>query len=112
MVYQHGAGTLFPSGVNADLGEETTMHPIIEAEIMKTRTAGALRRADQARLAQAAKRRRALRQHGTPRVLPGLRPRPVLHWTVSLWTRMTGSRTLRPGTGQIPAATAAGDRLS
>jgi len=89
------------------------MHPIIEAEIMNTRTTGAHRRGDQARLAQAAKRRRrALRQHGTPRVLPGLRPRPVLHWTVSLWTRMTGSRELRPGTGQIPAATTAGDRLS
>jgi hypothetical protein len=27
-------------------GEETTMHPIIEAEIMKTRTAGARGRAD------------------------------------------------------------------
>ena len=89
------------------------MHPIIEAEIMKTRTDGAHRRADQARLAQAAKRRRrALRQDGTPSRLPGLRPRPVLRWAMSLWTRMTGSRKLRPGSGQIPAATAAGDRLS
>jgi hypothetical protein len=89
------------------------MHPIIEAEIMKTRTAGAHRRADQARLAQAAKRgRRALRQHGTPRVPSGLRPWPVLRWTVSQWTQITGSRKLRPGAGQIPAAAVADDRLS
>jgi hypothetical protein len=89
------------------------MHPTIETELMKTRTAGAHRRGDEARLAQTARqRRRALRQHGTPRVLPGLRPRPVLHWAVSQWTRIIGSRKLRPGTGQVPAATAAGDRLS
>jgi hypothetical protein len=113
MVYLHGLGTLFLTASMPISGEETTMHPTIEAEIMKTRTAGAHRRADQARLAQAARRgRRALRQHGTPRMLPGLRPRPVLHWAVSRWTRITGSRKLRPGTGQIPAATAAGDRLS
>jgi len=56
------------------------MHPIIEAEIMKTRTAGAQRRADQARLARAARQgRRALRPLRMPRVLPGLRPWPVAH---------------------------------
>lgn len=59
------------------------MHPIIETEIMKTRTAGAHRRADQARLAQAARRghrgRRALPLLRMPRVLRGLRPWPVAH---------------------------------
>ena len=43
------------------------MHPIIEAEIMKTRTAGAHGRADQARLAQAARHgRRAFQQPRSP----------------------------------------------
>jgi hypothetical protein len=43
------------------------MHPIIEDEIMKTRTAGAHRRADQARLAQAARQgRRASQQSRSP----------------------------------------------
>ena len=56
------------------------MHPIIQAEIMKTRTVGAHRRADQARLAQAARQgRRMLRPFRMPRVLPGLRPGRVAH---------------------------------
>ena len=54
------------------------MHPIIQTEIMNTRTAERHRKADQARLAQAAKQgRRAIRQHGTSRVLRRLRLRPV-----------------------------------
>jgi len=53
------------------------MHPIIETEIMRTRTAEAHRKADQDRLAQAARQgRRALRPHRTARVLPRLRLRP------------------------------------
>jgi len=56
------------------------MRPIIETEIMKTRTAGAHRRGDQARLAQAARQgRRTLRPFRMPRVLPGLRSWPVAH---------------------------------
>ena len=57
------------------------MHPIIEAEIMKTRTAGAHRQARQARVARAARQgRQVLRPLRMPRVLPGLRPwRPVAH---------------------------------
>jgi hypothetical protein len=55
------------------------MHPTIETEIMKTRTAERQRKANQARLAQAAEQgRRAVRQHGTPRVLRRLRLRPAL----------------------------------
>jgi len=54
------------------------MHPIIETEIMKTRTAGAHRRGDQARLAKATRQgRRTLRPFRMPRLLPGLRPWPV-----------------------------------
>jgi len=65
-------------GVNTDSGENT-MHPTIQTEIMKTRTAERQHKGDQARLAQAAKQgRRAVRQHGTPRVLRRLRLRPVL----------------------------------
>jgi hypothetical protein len=56
------------------------MHPIIETEIMKTRTAGAHRRGDQARLARAARQGRwGLRPLRMPRVLPGFRPWPVAH---------------------------------
>ena len=52
------------------------MHPIIQTEIMNARTAERHRRADQARLAQAAKQgRRAIRQHGASRVLRRLRLR-------------------------------------
>jgi len=55
------------------------MHPTIQTEIMKTRTAGMHRQAEQTRLAQGAKQqRRTLRQQGTPRVLRVLRPWPVL----------------------------------
>jgi endonuclease YncB( thermonuclease family) len=55
------------------------MHPTIETEIMKTRTADRQRKAHQDRLAQAAKQgRRGIWQHGTPRVLRRLRLRPVL----------------------------------
>jgi hypothetical protein len=55
------------------------MHPTIEAEIMKTRADGAHRKADQARLARAAKDgRRAFRPDSTSRVLPRLRLRPLL----------------------------------
>lgn len=55
------------------------MHPTIETEIMKTRTAERQRKADQDRLAQAAKQgRRAVWQHRMPRVLRRLRLRPVL----------------------------------
>lgn len=56
------------------------MHPIIQAEIMKTRAAGARRRAGQARLAQAAGQgRSAPRPLRMPRVLPGRRPWRVAH---------------------------------
>jgi len=56
------------------------MHPILQTELMKTRTAERQRMADQDRLVQAAKQgRRAVRQHGTPRVLRRLRLRPVPH---------------------------------
>ena len=52
------------------------MHPTIEAQIMKTRTEGAHRRADQARLARAARKsRRALQPDGTSRARPRLRLR-------------------------------------
>ena len=55
------------------------MHPTIQTEIMKTRTAERQRKADQDHLAQAAKQgRRAVRQHRVPRVLRRLRLRPVL----------------------------------
>jgi hypothetical protein len=79
LVYQHSAGTLrIHSGANADLGE-SAMHPTIQTEIMKARTAERQRKADQARLAQASKQgRRVGRQHGTSRVLRRLRLRPIL----------------------------------
>ena len=55
------------------------MHPTIQTEIMKTRTAERQRKADQDHLAQAAKQGRwAVRQHRAPRVLRRLRLRPVL----------------------------------
>ncbi|HYB47018.1 MAG TPA: hypothetical protein VED20_06620 [Streptosporangiaceae bacterium] len=55
------------------------MQPTFQNEIMKARTADLHARADQARRARAATQgRRTLRQHGTPRVLPGLRSWPVL----------------------------------
>lgn len=56
------------------------MHPIIEAEIMKTRTAEAHRRADQARLAGAGQGRRALRPLRLPQLLPSPRPWPAWYW--------------------------------
>ena len=79
MAYQRSTGTLrIRSGTNAEMGE-STMHPIIETEIMKTRTAERRRQADQARLAQAAGQgRRTIRQPGTSRVMRRLRLRPVL----------------------------------
>jgi hypothetical protein len=59
---------------------KTAMHPTIQTQIIKARTADCHRQAHQARLAHAARQgRRALRQPGTPRVLPGLRPWPLLH---------------------------------
>ena len=66
------------SGANADVAEESVMHPIIEAGIMKTRTRPRRTGADQARLARAAGQgRRALRTLRLPRLLPGLRPWPT-----------------------------------
>ena len=54
------------------------MHSIIEAEIMKTRTADAHHRADQARLARSAGQgRRALRPLRLPQLLPSLRLWPA-----------------------------------
>ncbi len=51
------------------------MHQTIQTEIIKAHTAELHRQACQARLAQAARQdRRALRPHGTPRMLAGLRP--------------------------------------
>jgi hypothetical protein len=56
------------------------MHPTMQTEIIKARTAELHRQAQQARLARAARQgRRALRPHGTLRVLAGLRPWPVVH---------------------------------
>lgn len=72
------AGSVSTAAPMPKLGGNT-MHPTIEAQIMKTRTDGAHRRADQARLARTAKEgRRALRPDGTSRVLPRLRLRPLL----------------------------------
>ncbi|MFY9776884.1 MAG: hypothetical protein WAK28_20135 [Trebonia sp.] len=60
------------SGANADVAEESAMHPIIEAEIMMTRTRPR-RTAGRTRLVwrAAGQGRRALR------LLPGLRPWPI-----------------------------------
>jgi hypothetical protein len=56
------------------------MHPTIYTEIMKVRTTERRHQAHQGRLARAAKQgRRALRALRTPRVLPGIRPWPVMH---------------------------------
>ncbi len=55
------------------------MHPTIQMDIMKARTAELHRQAHQARLAQSVRQdRRALPQRGTRRLLPGLRRWPVL----------------------------------
>lgn len=57
------------------------MHPTINAEIMKARTGDAHRRADQDRLARAAKEgHRDSRPTGTSQVLRRLRLRPLLRW--------------------------------
>ena len=54
------------------------MYPTMHTEIIKARTAELHRQAHHARLARAARQsRRALRPHGTLRVLAGFRARPV-----------------------------------
>jgi hypothetical protein len=67
------------SGANADVAEESVMHPIIEAEIMKTRTRPR-RTAGRTRLVWRGppdRARRALRPLRLPRLLPSLRPWPI-----------------------------------
>jgi hypothetical protein len=60
------------------------MHPTIASQIMTARTADLHRRADTARLVQAAKHvRRARRQPSTHRLLPGRRSRPVPYRTTA-----------------------------
>jgi hypothetical protein len=60
------------------------MHPTIGSQIMTARTADLHRRADTARLAQAAKHaRRAPWQPSTHRLLPRRRPRPVPYRTTA-----------------------------
>ena len=66
-------------GANADVAEESVMHPIIEAEIMKTRTRPR-RTTGRARLVWRGPPDRAagaLRPLRLPRLLPGLRPWPI-----------------------------------
>lgn len=56
------------------------MYQTIQTEIIKTHTAELHRQARLARLAQVTRQdRRALRPHGTPRVLAGLRPWRVVY---------------------------------
>ena len=56
------------------------MYSTMHTQIMKARTGDLHHQARQDGLARAAKRdRRALRAHGTSRVLPSLRPWPVMH---------------------------------
>ena len=67
------------SGANADGAEESVMHPIIEAGIMKART-GPRRAAGRARLVWRGPPDRAAGRRGRcarRRLLPGLRPWPV-----------------------------------
>lgn len=57
------------------------MHPDFRAEIMKARTAEAIREADRDRLSRAVEQGRpAQRRDGIHRLLPRLRLRPVLRW--------------------------------
>ena len=64
------------SGANADVAEESVMHPIIEAGIMKTRTRPR-RTAGRTRLVWHGPPDRAAGRC-PPRLLPGLRPWPRL----------------------------------
>jgi len=97
VVSQHSAGSLRVSRRGyCRMPGENRMHPDFRTEIMQARTAGAHRRADEARQAQAFKEAGPeLRRDDTHRLLPRLRLRPVL--------RRLAAAVSRPAAGADPA---------
>jgi hypothetical protein len=96
MAHQHGVGTLrLHSGANADLDKESAMHPTTQTQIMKARTAGAHRRADQARLAHLEDAMSVSTQPGRTR--PNSAPAYYLGRPASFWITLSTRRASAPG---------------
>jgi hypothetical protein len=82
------------SGANADLDKESAMHPTIQTQIMKARTTGAHRTADQARLAHLEDAMPVSTQPGRTR--PNSAPAYYLGRPASFWITVSTRRASAP----------------